>query len=458
MQITRKRGAVVVVGEVGLNVPRSPFYEKEIDLRISCSYGPGRYDPEYEERGVDYPAAYVRWTENRNMEAYLELLRDGSVDWNRLVDAAVPVEDAPSAFSRLASGTGGLAFTLRYAGKPPAPARQDAAPVPAVAMKGNTIRLGVIGAGSFARAVHLGHLKALRHQFQVVAVATRRGVTAVNAARQAGAAATFTDYRELLRREDVDAVLVATRHDLHAEIATAALQAGKAVFLEKPLAIDQGQLDMVLAAARTSGRPLFVGFNRRFSSACHFLRERMARHAGPPLVSYRVNADRGKGSDDWTLGPEGGGRAIGEACHMVDFLHALADSPVTGLNVTAASQHGPPDANTVVQVTFGSGLVASLLYTTAGGKALGKERIEVFLGNEVAVVEDFRRGWIYGSWTRGPARRFTKGYREEWEAFYRVCAGESPPPMSLDVLRSVTETTFRIRELAYAACVASPGR
>lgn len=459
MRVTRKRGVVVVVGDVGLRVARSPFYEKEIDLRISCSYGPGRYDPQYEERGVDYPPAYVRWTENRNMAAYLQLLRDRVVDWRSLVEAQVPVDQAPRVFDQLGTGLAGPAFTLRYpVSAKPGVAPAAPAPAPAVIVGGDCVRLGVVGAGSFARAVHLPHLKALRHRFRVVAVATRHGVTAVNAARQTGAVAAFTDYRELLQRDDIDAVLVATRHDLHAAIAAAALRAGKAVLLEKPLALDRPQLDAVLTAARTSSRPLLVGFNRRFSSACRFVRDRMARHAGAPLVLYRVNAPPGNGPGDWTLGPEGGGRAIGEACHMVDFLHALADSTVVDLAVAAAPHHGPPDGHTLVQLTFGNGLIASLLYTTAGARALGKERVEVFLGGEVVVVEDFRRGWVYGDWARGRTRRFSKGYGEEWEVFHRMCVTGEPSPISLDVLRSVTEATFRIRELAYTTCAASAER
>ena len=453
MEWTRKRGVVVVVGDVGLALTRSPFYEKEIDLRIACSYGPGRYDPAYERGGQDYPAPYVRWTENRNMESYLDLLRSKTVDWDALAPIERPVDEAGEAFAALQQTNGGrpLAVMLRFATEPTStavPRRFVAAPSTPVAH--GVVRLGVIGAGAFARAVHLPNLKRLDKKFAVVAIANRTGVQAQAAARESGATYYTTDYRELLARGDVDAVLIATRHDQHAAIAAAALQAGKAVFLEKPAAISQAQLDELLAQVEAAGLPFMVGFNRRFSTARRLASERLR---GAAVINYRVNADPG-GTADWSHGAEGGGRAVGEACHMVDFLHAIAgDAPVVDLQVLSLAAAGErPDANFSAQLRFANGMLATLLYTTRGHKGLAKERVEVLLGGEAIVVDDFRTGTIYrGNGLRlFPERmKLNKGLREEWDAFHAACSGAAEPfPIPLAALRSVAETTFKIREMA----------
>lgn len=449
MQVTRKRGVVVVLGDVGLALTRSPFYEKEIDLRISCSYGPGRYDPQYEEGGRDYPAAYVRWTENRNMLSYLELVRAGSVDWATLVEREADVDDAEQVFADVA-GRGPLAVTLRYPAHDQGPAvigsrtmeRPRAAARP---LAKGVVRLGVIGAGAFARAVHLPHLKR-NDRFVVTGVSSRTGASAHDAAKQADASFYTTDHRELLARADVDAVLIATRHDTHARLAEEALDAGKAVFLEKPLAIDPAQMESVLAAVERTGLPFMVGFNRRFSPACQWLRERIRAHAAPAIVTYRVNADAG-GANDWTQADEGGGRAVGEGCHMIDFLHALAnESALEELQVLAARDRGAPDANFTAQLRFADGLLAQLVYTTRGAKPLGKERVEAFLGDEVAVVDDFKRGLQYRPGLVGTRTiALTKGLREEWDVFHAACTTENRLPIPLATLRSVTDATFRIR-------------
>ena len=453
MDATRQRGTVVIVGDVGLDLDRSPFYEKEIDLRISCSYGPGRHDPSYEEGGRDYPAAWVRWTENRNMRSYLELLRTGAVSWSGLEPREVEATRAAEAYADLEGENPPLVMVLAWPdAELPSGRSQVAAPGRARAVGGTpgVVRLGIIGAGEFARATHIPILRRMRDRFPVMAVATRTGLGARTAAREAGAESFTTDYRELLSRNDVDAVLIATRHDQHAALAIEALEAGKAVFLEKPVALDQAQLDAVLAAVQTANLPFVAGFNRRFSSASRFLRDLRSRHAAPPLVLYRVNAG-GTGPGDWTLGAEGGGRAVGEACHMVDFLHALADAPLTGMQVSARHDGPAPDGNFSAQFSFGDGTIATLVYTTQGAAGLGKEHVEAFLGGEVGVVEDFRSGRV---WRGGAAKRpvkLDKGHAAVWEAFHRACTGGPAFPIPLDQLRSVAEATFRIRDAASGA-------
>lgn len=447
MQLTRQRGRVVVVGDVGLALARSPFYEKEIELRISCSYGPGRYDPVYEREGHDYPAAYVRWSENRNMRSYLELLRSGAVSWSALVAREVPLDQAAEAFAAIGGPEPPLAIALRYPGGAwPVASRVIETPgAPAVVRRGDRVRLGIIGAGAFTRAVHLPLLRGIRDRLPVVGVATRSGVSARNAAREAGASFHTTEYRALLARDDVDAVLIATRHDRHAEMAVEALDAGKAVFLEKPAALDAAQLDALLAAVARSGQPFLVGFNRRFSSACAFLRERIAGHQAPPVLLYRVNADPG-GPADWTATAEGGGRAVGEGCHMVDLLHALAKGPLESVQVLAHRGPGAPDANFSAQLRFGDGTLATLLYTTQGTKRMPKERVEAFLGGEVAVVDDFRLARSYRGALSGRPVSVDKGLRQEWDAFHQAVTRGPALPIPLETIRSVTQATFTIRD------------
>jgi predicted dehydrogenase len=375
------------------------------------------------------------------------------VNWSGLEPREVEATEAAEAYAALEREDAPLVTVLVWPEVAPPDRRTQATgtgATRAVARRPGAVRLGIIGAGEFTRATHIPILRKMADRFPVTAVATRNGLGARTAAREAGAGAFTTDYRELLARDDVDAVLIATRHDQHAELATEALQAGKAVFLEKPAAMDQEQLDAVLAAVDAAGLPFLVGFNRRFSSAARFLRDLRARHAAPPLLLYRVNAGP-TGGDDWTLGPEGGGRAVGEACHMVDFLHALAEGPLTGVQASARHDGPAPDGNFSAQFTFADGMIATLVYTTQGASGLAKEHIEAFLGGEVAVVEDFRRGRTWRTGRRGRAVTLDKGHAAEWEAFHQACTGGPVLPIPLDQLRSVAEATFRIRDAAAGA-------
>ena len=289
----------------------------------------------------------------------------------------------------------------------------------------------------------------MRERFEVVAVATRSGLTAAVAAREAGATLATADYAEVLTSPEVDAVLIATRHDQHARLAKEALGAGKGVLLEKPLALNEEELESLLSAVEASGLPFLVGYNRRFSDATRLLRERRGAHAAPLVAAYRVNASPIAPSD-WSNGPEGGGRAVGEACHMVDFLQAVIGANVD--QVESLSRLGEaPDANFSAQLRFSDGSLALLLYTTAGHADLPKERVEVFLGGEAAVLDDFRTLQTHKSgWRKARKYRVDKGYRNEWIAFHKACSSGSPLPIPLDQLRSVTRATFRIRDLARA--------
>ncbi len=367
-QLARDRGRVVIVGDVGMDLPRAPFYDKELDLRLSRSYGPGRYDPNYELHGLDYPIGHVRWTEQRNMEAFLGLVADRKVIPSELVTHRFAFGDAERAFELLQSGTRVVGVVLRYGSNGATRTADSAEPPQAVrprvrtgASKGASgPRLGLIGAGSFATGTLIPGLR--EAGFELAAIASASGLSAESARRQFGFDDAYSSVDELIDRDDLDLVAIATRHDSHAELAARALEAGRAVYVEKPLALDEAGLRRVIEAQRKSGAPLIVGFNRRFAPLAVELREL----PGPRLMAYRVNAGP-LPADHWTNDlARGGGRLKGEGCHFIDFLCDQAGSdPVT---VSARGFVSRPDLplaatdNFSVQIAFADGGVGTLHY------------------------------------------------------------------------------------------------
>jgi predicted dehydrogenase len=454
VRLVRRKGRVVVVGDVGLAIERTPFYLKEAELRISCSCGPGRYDPSYEEGGRDYPFPYVRWTENRNMEEFLRLAGAGCVRLGDLRDAVHPVDDAPGAYAALSEDRAGrrpLAVLLSY-GDPQVddPAVNAARRVEIVrrTRPAGGVAVALVGPGAFARAIHLPNLEALAPAATLRAVVGRTPAQAREAARRFGAAYATTDLGEALADEQVELVLICTRHDLHADQAARALDAGKAVFLEKPAAIDLAGLDRLGAAVVRAGRPFAVGFNRRCAPAIERLRPILAARRGPVVIDYRVNAAR-LAADHWTLGPAGGGRLVGEACHMIDLLGSLVGRP----RETHALQVLLPPAgrgdlrlgdNLILGIRYADGSLATLVYTSLGDAGAGKERIECHWDGCTAVVDDFRSVEVEGA--RGSARRLErpdKGHAELLRRFVEHVAGHAPAPIPweeiLDTSRFVLE-------------------
>jgi predicted dehydrogenase/threonine dehydrogenase-like Zn-dependent dehydrogenase len=397
VRMVRRRGRVVPLGDVGLALDRAGLYRREADVLISTSYGPGRYDPIYEEAGVDYPLAYVRWTENRNMGEFLRLLATGQVAIEPLIGLELPVERALEAYSALRSQAPPLATVLNY----PNPDRRVASATESVRVQGThtrrraddsgVVRIGVVGPGSFVRGVHLPNLRTERGA-RIVAVAARRGTVATGVARSVGGEVeAVTDWRRVLERADVDLVLIGTRHDSHAEIAAAALCAGKAVFVEKPLGLTREQIDDVWDAGGGDGAQLIVGFNRTLAPLSRRLQDELARVEGPLQVAIRANAPLHP--DHWLNDPhQGGGRILGEGCHFFDYANWLCGVP---LSVSGAAVRQPANVRTVqsasVTVSYENGSVASLHYSGLGPSSLPKERIEVLAGGRAWVLDDFRR-------------------------------------------------------------------
>lgn len=468
MRMARRRGRIVVVGDVGLRLQREEMYLKELDLRMATSYGPGRYDPSYEEGGLDYPYAYVRWTENRNMQAYLECLAGGRCQVEPLRVAVYAVEAAREAYASLRGvGARPLTALLKYpaanGGRPTVFARSVV--VTRTQPSTDRVRLAVIGAGSFARTTHLPNLQRLHDRFALAAVVARTGPSALAVARQFGAGRAVTDYREVLADPAVDAVLICTRHDLHARLAQEALEAGKHVFVEKPLAVTPGELDDLDARLRelssTRGAPaLFVGYNRRWSPCAQRLRELLAERTNPLQVFYRMNAGLVP-PDHWVRGPEGGGRIIGEACHIFDLFTFL-----TGARATRVSAHairprtGAASArdNFTATVGYADGSVCTLLYSALGAEDVPKEYAEVYADGATLILDDFRALTVHGRRAAGIRRGAQdKGHLAELEAFHAQIAGRAPVAMGVDELTAGARVSLLVDRQVVSGGLEGPG-
>lgn len=432
-RLCRKKGRVVLVGDVGLNLQRADIYEKELDFLVSTSYGPGRYDRRYEEDGLDYPIGYVRWTENRNMAEYLMLVDSGRVRVDGLVGARYPIDAAAQAFDSLRT-RGSLLALLEYP-RSGEPARKVPNPAARAASLGR-LRLGLIGAGSFLKAGHLPALASLADRYAIRAVASRTGHNAQETARLTGAAYGTTDVDALLGDAELDAVLIATRHHLHAGLALRALRAGKHVLVEKPLALNRAELEEIRGfyAGREAAAPvLLTGFNRRFSRYAAMVRERIARAGNAPMLDYRMNAGR-LPPEHWVHGPEGGGRNLGEACHIYDLFTFLTDAKVSSVRAAALAPRGAyyrADDNFSVLLAFEGGAVATLLYTAMGSSDQPKEQMEVFCDGEIQRLDDYRS--LAVSRAQAPLLQTAqpeKGLREQLASFHAgVTGGAWPIPL-----------------------------
>jgi predicted dehydrogenase/threonine dehydrogenase-like Zn-dependent dehydrogenase len=423
-EATRRKGRVVLVGDVPIRIQRDKIYKKEIDFLISTSYGPGRYDPAYEEKGQDYPFGYVRWTEGRNLEEVLRLIASGGLKVKPLVDATHRVEDASAAYASLASENRPIGVLLDYGlGESVAPTprlyvSRRRAEVPAGAMG-----VGVVGYGAYFRAMLLPLLK--EHPgFRLASACARSGLTVKAAVDNDAFAKGTTDYRELLADPAVNVVYVATRHDLHFEVAKAAVEAGKHVFVEKPMTMTVAQGRELVEAVARANVLLTVGFNRRFSPHAARLRELLRPIAAPKAILYRVNAGV-LPPEHWLLDPvEGGGRLLGEGVHFFDMLRFLTGSePV---RVRSVSAPGKARNEAVVALEFQDGSVGSLVYAGGGAAGPGKERIEVFAGGASFVLDDYRSLEVHGLPAEGvKTRTIEKGQKEHLENFHRALRGQA---------------------------------
>lgn len=446
-EISRPKGRVVVVGAVGLNIPRKPYYDRELTFKISMSYGPGRYDPEYEERGHDYPFGYVRWTEGRNIEAFLDLLADGRVNVESLISHRFKLAESERAYELITGNEPYLGVVLHYDTERALESRIPLATKPTGAASG--VRVGLIGAGSYAKAMLLPNLKAAGAEFQ--SIATASGVTARAVGQQNGFRFCVSTAEEVIDDEQTNLIVIATRHDLHAKLAQRGLESGRNVFVEKPLALNDEELAGVIAAAQQSPGQLMVGFNRRFSPLALKARELFSDRATPLSINYRVNAGRVP-RGHWAVDPkEGGGRIIGEVCHFIDFIHFITGSLTTRVYaepISTSNQDVNSEDSVFITLRLADGSNGSIAYLAEGDRALPKERIEIFGSGKSFVLDDFRSGsaWHNGRETKTKLRAQDKGQKDEIRAVCAVVRDGGGAPIALDDLATTTRATFRILE------------
>ncbi len=448
-QACRRRGRVVVVGDVGLDLKRHDMYEKELELRMSTSYGPGRYDAVYEDEGHDYPYGYVRWTEGRNMEEYLRLLAEQRVTLGHLPSERYPVEEATTAYEALKrEGPKPTLVVLEYPSDAAAPTRTVEIERERRPAKGPRIRVALVGAGSFAEGTHLPNLLKLRADYELRAVMSRTGSTAKAIAARNEAAYATTDLDQVLADDEVDLVLISTRHDLHAQLALAALSAGKHVFVEKPLALRPEELDELerFYVENTAAPVLMTGFNRRFSPAVQQLRTQLAGRSAPVVADYRMNAGYIP-LDHWVHGPEGGGRNLGEACHVYDVFDVLTGSEVREVKAAGIrpSDRLAANDNFTATIAYLDGSLCTLTYTALGAKEHPKEQMEVYADGAVLTLDDYRS--LTSSGRKTPlwsSRTVDKGHRQELEALADTLLRDGPWPISLAEQVRATRIGFAV--------------
>lgn len=447
-QACRKKARVVVVGDVGLNMSRADIYAKELDVLISCSYGPGRYDAVYEEEGADYPLPYVRWTENRNMGEYLRLLATGRVRLDNMIQEPFPIDQAEEAYSRLSGeGEKPLLVLLKY------PQRDGAAhsvlQVSAPAPIDGRVKMALVGAGGFAQGVHMPNLQKLKESFDLRTVVSRTGLSARGAAERFEIATAATDYQTVLDDPQIDLVFIATRHDLHADMTLAALKVGKHVFVEKPLSMTEEGLDAIEAfyVANPKGPLLMTGFNRRFSPAIVAAQAAMKDRTSPMIVNYRMNAGYIP-SDHWVHGPHGGGRNIGEACHIYDLFNALTGSrpvDVHACTIVSASDHWRRDDNFVATIRYADGSICTLTYTSMGAKNFAKERADIFVDGKVLVLDDYKQLTVTGGTGGWKGMTMEKGQLEELKALAEAFQPGRKWPISLADQISASRVSYAVQ-------------
>jgi predicted dehydrogenase/threonine dehydrogenase-like Zn-dependent dehydrogenase len=457
--IARDRARVVAVGAVGLNIPRKIYYEKELAFINSRSYGPGRYDPAYEEKGLDYPLGYVRWTEGRNLQVFIELLSTGRINVQALVTHRYPIEKAPEAYAMILGKRDEpyLGILLTYdQGQQTLPGSTEqirAQPTRSEERQADTelrpsrVALGVLGAGNYASLVLLPALREIPN-LDLVGICSATGLSAQHAANKFGFRYAASDERRVLDDQAINTIAILTRHNLHSRQVVSALQAGKHVFCEKPLALNTEELDEIAGLLTLQPAPLLtVGYNRRFAPLMVRLWKFINDNRREPLAAIiRVNAGY-LPPDHWLHDPElGGGRIIGEACHFIDLLNYLVgDCPISVTAGALPSADRYQEDNTVMSFVYPDGSMGTLAYLSNGDRAFPKERVEVFSAGRVAVLDDFRVLETVRDGKRSVSRarlRQDKGQHAEWQAFVHAILSAGEPPIPYRHLLATSRATF----------------
>lgn len=451
----RKRGRIVLVGVVGLQLNRSDFYEKELSFQVSCSYGPGRYDASYEEAGNDYPIGFVRWTEQRNFEAILQMLGRGQISFSKLLTHRYPIDQAIAAYETIQKNPNSLGVLLEFPQDTPrtqtlsiAAASTTPSPLSTVTA---AVTAAVIGAGNFTRATLLPAVKGLPVRWKYVAGRSTPSEVQ-HTAKKFGFERATTDLSEVLSDPEVHLVFITTNHDSHAQLICRALEAGKHVFVEKPLAINREQLDQVIASANSAAScKLIVGFNRRFSPHTLRCKELLRGRTGPVAMQIMINAGSIP-ANHWVHDPlVGGGRIIGEACHFLDWMSYVTDSDIRSVSASQlAGGEAIHEDKMTINVTLADGSIGNLCYFANGSKAYPKETYRVFSDDRVLEIDNFRvtHGYGFKGFRRFKTTRQEKGHKEQFASVVQALQGKRAFESNLSRYINTTLASFAAVESA----------
>lgn len=457
--MSRKRGRIVLVGVVGLELSRADFYEKELTFQVSCSYGPGRYDPSYEEKGCDYPISFVRWTEQRNFEAVLDMLADGRLDVKPLISHRFGLDAAVKAYEIVAGSEPSLGIVLEYSAAADSTPRAYGRtvrllPQPRPESRGAASDLSVafVGAGNYATSVLIPAFR--QAGVRLHSVASKAGVSGVHAGRKYGFEETTTDTASLITNDDINVIVVTTRHDTHASFVVQAIRAGKHVFVEKPLCLSLDELSEIrLAMAERADHLLMVGFNRRFAPQIVRIKELLDTIHCPKSFVLTVNAGFIP-REHWTQDLDiGGGRIVGEACHFIDLLRFLAGSPIRAYS--KATMDAPAGDTVSLQFSFAGGSIGTVHYFANGNKSFPKERLEVFADGRILQLDNFRRltGFGWPGFTKMSLWRQDKGQKACVAAFVEAVRLDAVSPIPFDELEEISRIS-----ITAAKCPPSDGQ
>lgn len=427
-KMCRRKGKVVLVGVSGMTIQRQDIYSKEIDFLISTSYGPGRYDNNYEQKGIDYPYAYVRWTENRNLKEYLRLVDEKQIILDKIIQKIFPITQVTEAFNSLKDQNEKPLMVILDYGEPNTSLLEKyllhdrKVLISQNPISSEKINIALVGVGSFATNMHLPNLGLLKDKFQLYAVVNRSGYKATHIAKQYGAKYSTTNYQDVLNDENVDLVFICTRHDSHADLVLEALQAGKHVFVEKPLATNLEELEKIEAFYNGTNKTkpiLMVGFNRRFSKYAVEIKKHTSKRINPLFIHYRMNAGYIP-LDHWVH--ENGGRIVGEACHIIDLMTNFIESTIESISyesLTPSSGHYSPTDNKSIILKYKDGSVATIEYFATGSKQLPKEYMEIHFDEKSIIMEDYKSLKGYGvKINEIKTSTSQKGQYEELEVLY----------------------------------------
>jgi predicted dehydrogenase/threonine dehydrogenase-like Zn-dependent dehydrogenase len=439
--LCRKKGKVIIVGAVPTGFKRPNYFKKELDLRMSCSYGPGRYDSEYEELGIDYPYSYVRWTENRNMQAFIELIKTKKINLDKLLTHTFTFAEAPKAYDLIMSKTEPfVGMVLKYDLKKEL---KQTVSVTQKSFNKTDVNIGLIGAGSFGQNFLIPAIKNTDAKF--AGVVTARPNNARNIADKNGFAFASGNAEDIFTNKDINTVFIATRHDTHAEYVLTAIKNNKNVFVEKPLCMSVDELNEIKQAHEKNPTQVMVGFNRRFAPFVQQIKKTFDAQS-PKAINYRINAGT-IAAGHWVHDAKlGGGRIIGEACHFIDLCMHIA-----GSKITAISAHAMNDANNLqdtvtIQLNFQNGSIANISYFSNGNKLVNKEYLEVFGSGMVAIVDDFKDLKIYGKAEKKITGSQDKGHNQEVAAYIDAVKTGKPTPISFDDQYTSMLATFKCLE------------